>query len=232
MGGAASAHLRDIMKRILSFFTCAVAFAACGGVTTNLGNDSTDTVGGDAGDLRDGSVNNTPDAQTNDSADIDAGSFGCGKVGGDPPPPFGSCPPNLYCDQGAGKCHTRGTCKPITAPPSTGCTALVPVCGCDGKDYCDADDAQRNGTVVAMAGGCKIECGGQQCNGLVEYCEHGSGGIPLPDGGAFEQYTCKTYPVSCYDKDDRSCECLKAANVPMGACMTNGGHVRVEQFFP
>ncbi len=84
-----------------------------------------------------------------------------------PPPPGCAddvpCPPGFYCAY-PGACGGTGTCQP--APD--GCTDDCPgVCGCDGRDYCNACSAQQNGSDVAHDGSCGSP---PTCAGL-DYCD-------------------------------------------------------------
>lgn len=240
MGGAHAAHSR-IMKRFAFLILVPLAaIAACGGTTTNLGSDVSSAEPDGGGDAS---------AKLEDGAPGDAGKdvqgptedFTCGRqmtdAGG---PPYIDCEyvtskwgrPASYCSAPNGRCHF-GHCVPITVPPWNGqCAALVPVCGCDGKEYCNAEHAQASGTSVAVQGPCEVDCGPKRCNALEQYCEHGSGGAPLPDGGAFEQWDCRPFPGKCVAEDKLSCACLQAQGVSFGSCTGQPGHVRTEQFFP
>ena len=236
MDWARPAHSLD-MKRFASLILVPLAaLVACGGSTTNLGNDATNDGGpGPTSTSSSSSSSGTlPDNDAGSPSEMD-GTVGvvCGRITASQPPSFFACPPGQYCDQKPGKCHAISACKTISVPPWNGqCTALVPSCGCDGKDYCNAEHAEASGTSIAMPGSCEFDCGPKRCNALNQYCEHGSGGAPPPDGGPpFEQWECRTYPAKCLSSDDQSCACLKAQGVS-DVCSIQNGHVRTELFFP
>lgn len=237
MGGADAAH-SPTMKRFASLILAPLAaLVACGGSTTNLGNDATND--GGSGTSSSSSTSSSSGSTTTDNdggkAPDEDGSTGpvCGRITASQPASFFPCQTGEYCDQKPGKCHAFGTCKTITVPPWNGqCAALVPSCGCDGKDYCNAEHAEASGTSIAMPGSCEFDCGPKRCNAINQYCEHGSGGAPPPDGGPpFEQWECRTYPAKCLSADDQSCACLKAQGVS-DVCSIQNGHVRTELFFP
>jgi hypothetical protein len=72
------------------------------------------------------------------------------------------CGNGFYCD--SDNCGA-GTCQPL---PANDDQVAVPVCGCDGATYWNANTAAAHGTAVAQANMCSpgIACGGGCPQGL------------------------------------------------------------------
>jgi hypothetical protein len=139
----------------------------------------------------------------------DGGGPPCGVRGGT------ECPADQYCDFPQNSCGTAdepGQCvpRPSACPP-----LLVPelTCGCDGKVYGSACDAQAAGADLNALGTCAPDartfgCGYRLCSLTTEYCERRAG----DPAGAPEQFSCPRLP-GC--PGGASCACL--ASQPCGS---------------
>ena len=125
-----------------------------------------------------------------------------------------SCPSGYYCDFPDKNCGANdggGTCLP---GPIDKCGGDGLVCGCDGKVYGSACQAELAGVDVSLLGACKeppgtFVCGTHYCKLGLEYCE-----VDLSDVSGFANgYGCHTLPIQCGDGTG-DCACL--AGVPCG----------------
>lgn len=208
MAARGSAHSRDMARTSPAFFfSASILLFACMAKTTTLGS-----VEGDANP--DGTKDAASDAvsATDSAAAEDGGASGDGGAGSgiacqiaDPMLPVAPCPTGEYCRSDNGTCGSPAHCRAIPPPPPPACPSLE--CGCDGKLRCK-DGSRASGTDLAPAGHCSQTCGTKTCDALLEYCWHGTGGVPGPDGGATSLYECKPIPSAC--AVNRTCACLKA----------------------
>jgi hypothetical protein len=73
-------------------------------------------------------------------------------------------------------------------------------------------------------------CGTETCT-PAQYCETGSGGAVLPDGGTHVSYGCKPLPPACLAT--ATCACVKAQGASCSDhCTETGGHVDVQCLYP
>jgi len=128
----------------------------------------------------------------------------CGGRGG------GTCATTEYCKYEpaamCGRADATGTCTEL--PQGAGCTAVYdPVCGCDGKTYGNACEAQVAGASVDHTGAC---ASGGTCGGLRgSQCASGTF-CDFPDmacGNADGTGTCVIIPQICNDIAAPVCGC-------------------------
>ena len=211
----------------LAFSTCLVA---CFAKTTSLGgpNDTDGGAGGSGGgrDL----VSNDAGTSGNDAGTNgnDAGTNGSGIACqiADPMLPVAPCPAGEYCKSNDGTCGGVARCVTRPPPPPPFCPDLE--CDCSGNVRC-RDTSRSSGTDVGPTSTCGITCGTKTCNGVTEYCWHGTGGVMFPDGGANSQYKCNAIPTAC--RIDHSCACLLANGGP-GKCTETGGKLDLDVPLP
>jgi hypothetical protein len=160
---------------------------------------------------------------------IDGSSLGraCGEVAGG-----ATCGAGEWCNRGEGVCAGKGVCETLPPSPPPSCPAYpAMLCGCNGTAYCSVDDAHASGVEIAVEGSCTFGCGPSTCDALTQFCDHGSGGVALPDGGTNQRWECKTLPAAC--AQDRSCTCVQADPSSKGElCNVSDGHVQVEHLYP
>jgi hypothetical protein len=117
---------------------------------------------------------------------------------------FCAFPPDALC--GAG--DVTGVC---TETPQA-CDAIYdPVCGCDGKTYGNACEANLAGTSPAKAGECEGSEPGGTCGGFIgepcpgdQYCDYSAAGdCGFADGTG----VCADIPSGCTDQYDPVCGC-------------------------
>lgn len=214
MGAVASAHSMAMTKRAFFAISSLVAVVACGGQVTSLGSVGDETVpGGDAKNDGTGADSRTTEqsSATPTGSDPDAGPADDGGSGGGGSgkvcnpfvaSPSSQCPTGEYCHSDVPGTCGIGKCVTNPPPPPPFCPSME--CGCDGKLRC-ADGSRTSGVDVG-SNQCGFACGNTTCNGLTQYCEHATGGIALPDGGANQWWECKPIPTSC--AVNRSCACV------------------------
>jgi hypothetical protein len=114
------------------------------------------------------------------------------------------CPDGSFCDYApdtlCGAADRLGTCRPT---PDLCPQVVLPVCGCDGRDYTNACKANRAGVSVAKGGPCTGGGGGegQSCGGLAGlrcnaglFCDY----TPSTQCGIGDQLgTCTAIPDLC-----------------------------------
>lgn len=122
-----------------------------------------------------------------------------------------TCKPGFFCDYGigggCGEFYEFGACMPIPE----GCTEQYdPVCGCDGKTYGNACEANMAGVSVASLG----ECAGPQepiCGGIAGLaCEDGyfcDYDLEAMCGAGDQTGTCEPIPDLCTEVHDPVCGC-------------------------
>lgn len=207
--------------------------AACGGATAPVGDPSPTTgpQGGASGTSGGAGAKQTStsagdDGTTDDGdyAPVDAGPSVCDDTH--------ACSADKWCVRAKGVCSGSGVCSLKPPPPPPSCSAYPDMfCGCDGHSYCSEDDANAVGVAIAVYGSCIAPCGTTACDALTQYCDHGSGGVALPDGGSNEAWTCKSFAdAGC--ASDRTCACIQKGPTPGNACSETGGHPRTEEFWP
>ncbi|HKP60340.1 MAG TPA: Kazal-type serine protease inhibitor domain-containing protein [Polyangiales bacterium] len=135
------------------------------------------------------------------------GSGGGKSCGGHAP----QCGDGEFCDfpisSSCGAADGPGVCKPTEVD----CTALLdPVCGCDGKTYGNACDAQAHGVSVRKRGDCAAS-GGGSCGGLIgkacpsnQYCNYPPDAIC---GAADATGVCTDKPTGCREIYQPVCGC-------------------------
>ncbi len=114
------------------------------------------------------------------------------------------CAATEYCASSAPDvCPAAGKEGTCTARPTVCPNICSPLCGCDGKTYCNACQANRAGTAIASSGACADigkACGGDgECN-AGEFCK-------LTTGKCTEKGTCQVEPKICPDIAKPVCGC-------------------------
>jgi Kazal-type serine protease inhibitor-like protein len=122
------------------------------------------------------------------------------------------CGAGEFCDYSlqaaCGAADQSGECQPI---PQL-CTDLyAAVCGCDGRDYPNACNANAAGVAVASEGACAPSAGGAVCGGLLggqcapgEFCNYP---IEAICGAADGTGRCEALPEVCTEILDPVCGC-------------------------
>lgn len=168
----------------------------------------------DAGDG--GSSDGAPDAPSHDAPATD----GAGDDG--PPSPcktFG-CGEGLFCDFPDDLCGASAPGGACEKPQVVPCDAKQVVCGCDGKPYANACEANASGVDVDVKGQCVapgdlFPCGSVACRLKEEYCVRKLGGTAESD-------SCAPLPADCVG--DPSCGCIqKIAQCTSCDMSANGG---------
>jgi hypothetical protein len=117
---------------------------------------------------------------------------------------FCSFPVSAKCGAGdqTGKCQTK---------PEACDKSLFPVCGCDGKTYGNACEANAAGVSIASEGACNDDPGNEACGGLLgtpcaddEYCNFPADAMC---GSGDQTGTCEVRPEVCTDEYDPVCGC-------------------------
>lgn len=176
-----------------------VGLAACGS-TRDEAVDASDSGAEDSGAAPDANVR--VDARPPvDGAPVDAAApAACGSRGSQP------CPNGSFCyrDGNCGEADQGGTC---VVPPSACSKDLAPVCGCDGRTYGNACEAQRAGVSARASGNCPgvVDAGGSD------------GGEGAPCGG-FAGLACER-GLFCLEPAG---QCLTVAD-GMGTCASRPG---------
>jgi hypothetical protein len=210
--------------------------AACGGATAPVGDSNATT--GPQGGAGSGGTTTRP-ADTSDDGTVGGSSTGKKADNGaakDAGPSVcddtHACADDQWCVRAKGVCSGSGVCNTRPPPPPPSCPAYPDMfCGCDGHSYCSEEDANSLGMAIAVYGSCAAPCGTTTCDALTQYCDHGSGGVALPDGGSNEAWTCKSFAdAGC--ASDRTCACIQKGPTPGNACSETGGHPRTEEFWP
>jgi len=123
-----------------------------------------------------------------------------------------TCASGTFCDFPAGTgCGMDGKGGFCTKPGDI-CPAIIqPVCGCDGKTYNNACEAQRLGVSVATSGECKPPVGEKVCGGLQglacdkgEFCDFPIGSSC---GAADQTGVCRVPPQACDEIYAPVCGC-------------------------
>ncbi len=139
------------------------------GGTGSSGNCSTAAVGG---------VGGSPDP-TGAVSSTSVGAGGSPAVvycGGNTPFPTPPCAADEYCDYGPDNCGSwdnQGICR---KRPDGACPPVFDItCGCDGKAYGSACEAEKAGADVNLYGGCtppvgQFACGAHFCDQKTEVC--------------------------------------------------------------
>src|SRR5579871_2620685 len=126
------------------------------------------------------------------------GILGCAHSLAAPPAQCGGkrpCGNKYYCEsETAGQCPSAeqpGTCKPRPEICPQDCKL---VCGCDGKDYCNACIAEQHGTSLAHEGACGSACKtAADCKGMLPHiCKVCSDGKEACAHFVCTQGQCKT----------------------------------------
>jgi hypothetical protein len=158
-----------------------------------------------------------PSTTTSTGTSISTASGTAGGGGGDfcGGLPGALCPTNQFCAFPNGRCggdDDGGVCRPI---PTTCSGPDSQVCGCDGKVYDSACDAQKAGIDVSADMSCLSLCDGN-CDFSKQYCR-----IETQNGVPFG-YNCLEFPHACQGQP--SCDCIHSC----GACSeSSNGQITV-----
>jgi hypothetical protein len=218
-------HSRGMSHRAFLGLAISVGLVACFGRTTSLGgtddakDSGTTAVLGTASDAAD-----QPDSTADAKIEFDGAASGIECQIASSGLPVAPCPTGElgvgreYCKSDNGTCGSPAHCAASPAFPPPVCASLA--CGCDGAVRCP-DVLRSQGSDVAPHSFCSIPCGPKSCDGVTEYCWHGSGGVMTPDGGASTFYECKPVPNAC--ATDHTCTCLEANGGSGGQCTETDG---------
>ena len=189
---------------------------ASGGASGGTATGGGPATGGAGGGMATGGGPATGGASGNTATGGGPASGGSGGVGGQPGAVCGGlrgsqCPADQFCnfapDAICGFADATGNCAPVP----DGCdTVYDPVCGCDGKTYGNACDANLDGVSVQKDGECDA-APGDTCGGLLgTECGDGEFCNFAPDarcGAADQTGSCEAIPDGC-TKDYRPvCGC-------------------------
>ena len=111
-----------------------------------------------------------------DGGDTDAGGPSDGGGSGAPCVIAGgvSCAAAEFCDYPMSSCGQEASSGMCRARPEVCPAVVMPVCGCDGSDYNNACEANRQGTDVAYDGTCasrSFDCRPRPCSNPMQRCQ-------------------------------------------------------------
>lgn len=223
--------MRDGLAAALGCVVVTAALSSCDNGDASLGNDSIllANEGGDSSAGAGGSGGEpAPEPDAGEGDDDDDGRRHCGGL------TFDVCPPEQFCkfDEEAvcGYSGQHGHCEDI--PQSCG-PEFDPVCGCDGRLYGSACEANSVGLSVIQRGDCPPPPprGGQACGGFGDepcpanqYCAPAAGSCGGPGICLLQPSSCPrdVWPVCGCDHHTYDNGCLAvAAGVPVdyqGSC--------------
>jgi hypothetical protein len=140
------------------------------------------------------------------------------------------CFQTQFCDFENNTCGASGDEGFCSARPSGDACQFEPrdlACGCDGVYHASSCLAARDGTDLAITGGCPLpagafECGSRACLRDEQVC------IELPRDAINSDFACESFPQECGSKP--SCTCFLSFGCD--ECIEENGGFRVRCFLP
>jgi hypothetical protein len=113
------------------------------------------------------------------------------------------CAANEWCDFEPASCGAEGARGVCRSRPGACTTLWEPVCGCDGRTYGNACNANAAGVDVLHAGTCERACSQREGCGPEAYCDYAAN--TCGDGG--DRGLCRPRPSGCPDVLQPVCGC-------------------------